>query len=140
MRRDEFSRRLMRESHLSTDDLIYPVFVLDGEKREEAVASMPGVMRQSLDILMYRAEKCLQLGVPAKRFMTQDVASWSICDLSSAADVGGKAIQTRCFSCVTTSSVKPSDLSDVSCAFSRHGSFRSRLAVHSCLGRSATRS
>ena len=65
MRRDEFSRRLMRENHLSSDDLIYPVFVLDGNKREEAVSSMPGVMRQSLDILMYQAEKCLRLGVPA---------------------------------------------------------------------------
>lgn len=65
MRRDEFSRRLMRESHLRPDDLIYPVFVLDGKKREEAVSSMPGVVRQSLDLLMYRAEKCLRLGIPA---------------------------------------------------------------------------
>lgn len=65
MRRDEFSRRLMRENYLCSDDLIYPVFVLDGTKREEAVSSMPGVMRQSLDILIYQAEKCLQLGVPA---------------------------------------------------------------------------
>lgn len=65
MRRDEFSRRLMRENHLLSDDLIYPVFVLEGEKREETVSSMPGVVRQSLDLLMYRAEKCLQLGIPA---------------------------------------------------------------------------
>ena len=65
LRRDEFSRRLVRENHLSVDDLIYPVFVLDGEKREEKVASMPGVVRQSVDILMYQAEKCLQLGIPA---------------------------------------------------------------------------
>ncbi|SCX97766.1 porphobilinogen synthase [Nitrosospira sp. Nsp13] len=65
MRRDEFSRRLMRENHLRPDDLIYPVFVLDGKKQEETVASMPGVVRQSLDLLMYRAEKCLQLGIPA---------------------------------------------------------------------------
>ena len=65
MRRDKFSRRLMRETHLHSDDLIYPVFVLDGEKREETVSSMPGVVRQSLDLLMYRAEKCLQLGIPA---------------------------------------------------------------------------
>lgn len=65
MRRDQFSRRLMRENHLIPDDLIYPVFVLDGEKREETVSSMPGVVRQSLDLLMYRAEKCLRLGVPA---------------------------------------------------------------------------
>ncbi len=65
MRRDEFSRRLMRENYLHSDDLIYPVFVLDGKKREETVASMPGVVRQSLDLLIYRAEKCLQLGIPA---------------------------------------------------------------------------
>lgn len=65
MRRDEFSRRLMRESHLRPDDLIYPVFVLDGKKREEVISSMPGVVRQSLDLLMYRAEKCLRLGIPA---------------------------------------------------------------------------
>ena len=65
LRRDEFSRRLVRESHLHADDLVYPVFVLDGKKREEKVASMPGVVRQSVDILMYQAEKCLQLGIPA---------------------------------------------------------------------------
>lgn len=65
MRRDEFSRRLMRENRLHPDDLIYPVFVLDGENREETVSSMPGVVRQSLDVLMHRAEKCLRLGIPA---------------------------------------------------------------------------
>jgi porphobilinogen synthase len=65
MRREGFSRRMMRENHLRSDDLIYPVFVLDGEKREEAVSSMPGVLRQSLDVLMHQAEKCLQLGIPA---------------------------------------------------------------------------
>ncbi|BCT68623.1 Delta-aminolevulinic acid dehydratase [Nitrosospira sp. NRS527] len=65
MRRDDFSRRLMRENRLHPDDLIYPVFVLDGENREETVSSMPGVVRQSLDVLMHRAEKCLRLGIPA---------------------------------------------------------------------------
>ncbi|SFO18272.1 porphobilinogen synthase [Nitrosospira briensis] len=65
MRREGFSRRLMRENHLRSDDLIYPVFVLDGVKREEAVPSMPGVLRQSLDVLMHQAEKCLQFGIPA---------------------------------------------------------------------------
>jgi porphobilinogen synthase len=65
MRRDDFSRRLMRENRLYPDDLIYPVFVLDGSKREENVSSMPGVVRQSLDLLLYQAEKCLKLGVPA---------------------------------------------------------------------------
>jgi porphobilinogen synthase len=65
MRRDGFSRRLMRESRLHADDLIYPIFVLDGEKREEPVQSMPGVVRQTLDLLMHRAESCLELGIPA---------------------------------------------------------------------------
>lgn len=65
MRRDDFSRRLIRETHLSANDLIYPVFVLEGKKREEKVASMPGITRQSVDILMHQAEKCLQLGIPA---------------------------------------------------------------------------
>ncbi|QOJ24213.1 MAG: porphobilinogen synthase [Gammaproteobacteria bacterium] len=65
MRRDQFSRRLMQESYLHVDDLIYPVFVLDGKNRSENVKSMPGVVRQSLDLLMVQAEECLQLGIPA---------------------------------------------------------------------------
>ena len=51
MRRDDFSRRLMRENRLSADDLIYPVFVLDGRKREEPVPSLPGIARKSIDLL-----------------------------------------------------------------------------------------
>jgi len=65
MRRDDFSRRLMRESALTVDDLIYPVFVLEGQGREEPVASMPGVVRQSLDRLLGAAERAAELGVPA---------------------------------------------------------------------------
>jgi porphobilinogen synthase len=65
MRRDDFSRRLMRESVLTADDLIYPVFVLDGRQRIEPVASMPGVERQSLDCLLKTAERALTLGIPA---------------------------------------------------------------------------
>ena len=65
MRRDDFSRRLMCEHTLTTDDLIYPVFVLEGAGRTEAVASMPGVERMSLDRLLPVAEKALKLGVPA---------------------------------------------------------------------------
>jgi porphobilinogen synthase len=65
MRRDDFSRRLMREHTLTTDDLIYPVFVLEGAGRTEAVASMPGVERMSLDRLLPVAEQALKLGVPA---------------------------------------------------------------------------
>ncbi|MBZ0104468.1 MAG: porphobilinogen synthase [Sulfuricella denitrificans] len=65
MRRDDFSRRLMRENQLSSADLIYPVFVLDGNDRVEVVASMPGVERKTLDHLLRQAEQCLELGVPA---------------------------------------------------------------------------
>ncbi len=65
MRRDDFSRRLMRESVLTVDDFIYPVFVLDGERRIEKVASMPGVERQSLDVLLRTAERAVKLGIPA---------------------------------------------------------------------------
>ncbi|MDP2809303.1 MAG: porphobilinogen synthase [Rhodocyclaceae bacterium] len=65
MRRDEFSRRLMREHTLTADDFIYPVFVLEGSGRTEAVVSMPGVERMSLDRLLPVAEKALNLGVPA---------------------------------------------------------------------------
>ncbi|MBS1134358.1 MAG: porphobilinogen synthase [Burkholderiaceae bacterium] len=64
MRRDDFSRRLMRENVLTADDLIYPVFVLDGDRRREAVASMPGVERLSVDALLPVAEECVKLGIP----------------------------------------------------------------------------
>ena len=64
MRRDEFSRRLMREHVLTADDLIYPVFVLDGKSRAEKVASMPGVERMTVDKLLPLAEQCLKLRIP----------------------------------------------------------------------------
>ena len=65
MRRDDFSRRLMCEHSLAPGDLIYPVFVLDGQGRREPVVSMPGVERLSLDLLLPVAEDCLRLGIPA---------------------------------------------------------------------------
>ncbi len=65
LRRDEFTRNLVREHALSVNDLIYPVFVLDGQNRREAVASMPGVERLSLDLLLPLAEECVKLGIPA---------------------------------------------------------------------------
>lgn len=64
-RRDEFSRRLVRENVLTVDDLILPVFVLDGENRREAVPSMPGVERLSIDLLLKAAERWVELGIPA---------------------------------------------------------------------------
>lgn len=65
MRRDEFSRRLMREHVLTTGDLIYPIFLMEGKGRSQAVPSMPGVSRHTLDKLLPVAERCLKLGVPA---------------------------------------------------------------------------
>ncbi len=64
MRRDDFSRRLMREHRLTVDDFIYPVFILDGKGRREAVASMPGVQRLSIDLLLPVAEQCVAAGIP----------------------------------------------------------------------------
>lgn len=65
MRADDFSRRLMRENQLTTDDLIYPVFVLEGSQQRESVASMPGVERLSIDLLVAAAAEWVALGIPA---------------------------------------------------------------------------
>ena len=64
LRRTDYSRRLVREHQLTADDLIYPVFVLDGQNQRQAVGSMPGVERLSLDLLMPVAEDCVKLGIP----------------------------------------------------------------------------
>ena len=65
MRAHEFSRRLMRETSLSASDLIWPVFVLEGDNAAEDVSSMPGVQRMTIDRLLPAAERCLELGIPA---------------------------------------------------------------------------
>ncbi len=65
VRKHDFSRRLVRENRLSVDDLIYPMFVLDGENRRESISSMPGIERLSLDLLLKEAEELVQLGIPA---------------------------------------------------------------------------
>ena len=64
LRRDDFTRRLVRENHLRVDDLIYPVFVQEGQNKNDPVASMPGVNRMSLDVLLPVAENCVRLGIP----------------------------------------------------------------------------
>src|SRR5512147_229204 len=64
LRRDAFTRALVREHRLDASDLIYPVFVLDGDRRSQDVTSMPGVQRLSVDLLFEKAESCLNLGVP----------------------------------------------------------------------------
>ncbi len=65
MRRDDFSRRLMRENSISSNDLIYPLFVIEGDNKRETVASMPGVERVSIDQLLIEARQCYDLGIPA---------------------------------------------------------------------------
>ena len=65
MRFDDFSRRLMRETHLSVDDLIYPMFVIEGSNQRQTIPSMPGIERLSLDLLLLEAAEILQLGIPA---------------------------------------------------------------------------
>ena len=65
LRRDAFTRRLMRETRLSADDLIYPVFVREGQHQREPVASMPGIERLSIDELLREAAELIQLGIPA---------------------------------------------------------------------------
>jgi len=65
MRTDDFSRRLMAENQLTVNDLIYPVFVLEGKNKREAIASMPGVERKSIDLLLAEAQELVDLGIPA---------------------------------------------------------------------------
>ena len=65
MRRDEFSRRLMRENRLTSDDLIYPMFVLEGDNQRESIESMPGIERLSIDLLLKEAKELVSLGIPA---------------------------------------------------------------------------
>ncbi|TGE83751.1 porphobilinogen synthase [Pseudoalteromonas sp. KS88] len=65
MRRNDFSRRLMAENQLSVNDLIFPVFVLEGKNRREAIESMPGIERLSIDLLLEEAKELVELGVPA---------------------------------------------------------------------------
>jgi len=64
MRRDDYTRRMMREHVLTSNDLIYPVFVMEGSRKTQAVASMPGVERMTLDKLLPLAERCLKLKIP----------------------------------------------------------------------------
>jgi porphobilinogen synthase len=83
-RRDEFSRRLVREHQLTVNDLILPVFVLDGENRREPVASMPGVERLSIDLLLQEAEEWVALGIPALALFPVTAAEKKSLDASEA--------------------------------------------------------
>lgn len=89
MRKDDFSRRLMRENLLSANDLIYPVFVLDGENRTENVASMPGVKRQSIDVLLQTAAECVALGIPMLALFPVVESQYKSLDASEAYNENG---------------------------------------------------
>ena len=85
LRRDAFTRNLVRENALTAHDLIYPVFVVDGQQRREPIASMPGVERLSLDLLLPVAEECVKLGIPA-------LALFPVIDASLKTDDGQEAL------------------------------------------------
>lgn len=91
MRRDDFSRRLMRETSLSPDDLIYPVFVLEGQGQREAIASMPGIERLSIDLLVKEAHELKALGVPAIALFPVTPASAKSLDAAEAWNPDGLA-------------------------------------------------
>jgi porphobilinogen synthase len=91
MRRDDFSRRLMRETLLTPDDLIYPVFVLEGAGQREAVPSMPGVERMSIDLLVEEAQQLHDLGVPAMALFPVTPASAKSEDAREAYNPDGLA-------------------------------------------------
>ena len=101
MRKDAFSRALMREHTVTAADLIYPVFILDGSNRREAVPSMPGVERVSVDLLMAVAEDCVNLGIPVMALFPVIDASLKTPDGIEAINPNGlvpravKAIKSR---------------------------------------------
>jgi len=88
MRRDAFSRAMMREHVVTSADLIYPVFILDGKNQRESVASMPGVERLSIDLLLPVAEDCVRLGIPV-------LALFPVIDLSLKTPDGIEAINPQ---------------------------------------------
>ncbi|MGS1118046.1 porphobilinogen synthase [Castellaniella sp. UC4442_H9] len=88
-RRDDFSRRLVRENRLSVDDLIYPVFVREGQNVREPVAAMPGVVRHSPDTLLATAEECVRLGIPVMALFPHIDSALKTADGSEAANPDG---------------------------------------------------
>jgi porphobilinogen synthase len=88
MRRDDWSRRLIQENHLRIDDLIYPVFLLPGNNQTQAVTSMPGIERMSLDRLFHVAEECVALGIPV-------MALFPIIDASLKSNDGTEAFNPK---------------------------------------------
>lgn len=94
MRRDTFSRRLMRENALTTDDLIYPMFVLEGKGQRENIDSMPGIERLSIDLLLKEAAELVALGIPAIALFPVTPASAKSDDACEAYNPDGLAQRT----------------------------------------------
>jgi len=88
MRRDDWSRRLIQENYLRVDDLIYPVFLLPGSNQTQAVNSMPGIERMSLDRLFHVAEECVALGIPV-------MALFPVIDASLKTNDGAEAFNPK---------------------------------------------
>lgn len=88
MRRDDWSRRLIQENYLRVDDLIYPVFLLPGSNQTQAVNSMPGIERMSLDRLFHVAEECVALGIPV-------MALFPVIDASLKSNDGAEAFNPK---------------------------------------------
>jgi porphobilinogen synthase len=93
-RRDDFSRRLVRQHRLSADDLIYPMFVIDGKRRSQQIAAMPGVARHSIDHLLLEAEQCLKLRIPAVAIFPAIEPSLKTADGREAANPKGLVPRT----------------------------------------------
>jgi len=102
MRRDEFSRRLMRENTLTSSDLIYPMFILEGDAQREAIPSMPGVERISIDLLLKEVNELYALGVPAIALFPVTPPSAKSLDAAEAFNPEGlaqravRAVKARC--------------------------------------------
>ncbi len=91
MRRDDFSRRLMRENTLTSDDLIYPMFIFEGDNQRESIDSMPGIERLSIDLLLKEAEELVALGIPAIALFPVTPASAKSDDAKEAYNPDGLA-------------------------------------------------
>ncbi len=119
-RRHDFSRRLVRETRLATDDLICPLFVQEGERSREAVASMPGVERLSIDELVAEAEELLELGVPAIALFPVTPPELKSADAAEACNPDGLA--QRAISAVKAACPELGVISDVALdPFTSHG-------------------
>ncbi len=99
MRRDDFSRRLMRENLLTSNDLIYPVFSIEGKNKTEQVESMPGVERKTIDLLVEEAKVCADLGIPA-------MAIFPVTPLSAKSDDAAEAYNSDGLAQRTVSAIK----------------------------------